>query len=125
MSKVTAEQRLALIRRDVAILLEQLPEEILKTYIEDYENVGTMLDNIEIASDLNNDEVERWIQVWYEVFRYDEEGGTETIADFDTEKQAEAFVYEYNLKHPDTELGYDHWQCNADGSGIARRNPFN
>jgi hypothetical protein len=55
---------------------------------------------------------------------FDEEG-TESIADFDTEKQAIDFMYNYSLKNPDVQLGYDEWRSNADGSGVATRNPIN
>jgi hypothetical protein len=48
--------------------------------------------------------------------RYDEEEGTETIAEFDTEKQALHFMWEYSLKHPETELGYDEWASDIDGT---------
>jgi hypothetical protein len=125
MKNITAEQRLVFIRQDVARLLEQLPEELLSTPIEGFENVSTVLHNIAIACDEEDQEPSHWIVTWYEVFRYDEEEGTETIANFDTEKQALDFMYEYSTKYPEVELNYDEWQCNADGSGVAKRNPLN
>ena len=123
--KITAEQRLVLIRQDVARLLEQLPETLLQTPIEGFENLGVMLSNIAIASDETDTEPEHWLITWYEVFRIDEEDGTETIANFDTEKQAKDFMYDYSMRYPDIELGYDEWQSNANGSGVEKLYPFN
>jgi hypothetical protein len=121
MSKITAEQRLVLVRQDVARLLEQLPEVLLETPIEGFENLGVILSNIQIASDQTDTEPEHWLITWYEVFRIDEEDGTETIANFDTEKQAKDFMYDYSMRYPDIELGYDEWQSNADGTAVAKR----
>jgi hypothetical protein len=123
--RITAEQRLVLIRQDVARLLEQLPEALLETPIEGFENLGVVLSNIQIASDQTDTEPEHWLVTWYEVFRIDEEDGTETIANFDTEKQAKDFMYDYSMRYPDIELGYDEWQSNANGTGVATRNPIN
>lgn len=125
MRKITAEQRLVLIRQDVARILEQLPEVLLETPIEGFENLGVVLSNIAIASDETDVEPLHWLVTWYEVFRQDEEDGTETIANFDTEKQALDFMYDYSMRYPDIELGYDEWQSNTDGSGVAKRNPKN
>lgn len=122
MKKVSAKKRLAFIRQDVATLLEQLPVSVLRTPIEGFENLGVILDNIAIACDMEDQEPLHWIVTWYEVFRYDEEEGTETIANFDTEKQALDFMYDYSLKNPEVELNYNEWQGNADGSGVAKRN---
>jgi hypothetical protein len=119
--RITAEQRLVLIRQDVARLLEQLPEALLETPIEGFENLGVVLSNIQIASDQTDREPEHWLVTWYEVFRIDEEDGTETIANFDTEKQAKDFMYDYSMRYPDIELGYDEWQSNADGTAVAKR----
>lgn len=120
MKNITAEQRLVFVRQDVARLLEKLPESALKTPIEGFENLGVILDNIAIACDMEDQEPLHWLVTWYEVFQYDEEEGTETIANFDTEKQALDFMYEYSLKNPEVELNYDEWQCDVDGSGVAR-----
>jgi hypothetical protein len=128
MENITAKQRLAFIRQDIARLIEQLPEALLETPIEGNENLGVVLNNIAIASDETDKEPNHWILTWYEVFRY-EEDGTRSIAQFDTEEQALSFMYEYSMRYSDTdtniELGYDEWQCNADGSGVAKRNPIN
>ena len=121
MKNISAEQRLAFVRQDVARLIEELPESVLKTPIEGFEDLGTILSNIQIASDIEAQEPAHWIVTWYEVFRFGEDG-TETIAIFDTKKQALDFMWERSLKYPETELGYDEWQSNADGSGVARRN---
>ena len=47
---------------------------------------------------------------WFEVYRDDEEEVTETIATFDTKKQALDFIYDYSMRYPETELGYDEWE---------------
>lgn len=117
MKKVSAEQRLAFIRQDVARLLEELPESILSTPIEGYEDLGVMLSNIAIASDEGDLEPEHWIQTWFEVFRETEEGGTETIAMLDTKKQALDFMFTYSLKYPEDTLFYDEWQSSLDENG--------
>jgi hypothetical protein len=122
MNKITAEQRLAFVRQDVARLLEQLPKEVLSSPIEGYEDLGTILSNIAVACDEEDQEPLHWLVTWYEVFRHDEEEGTETIANFDTEKQALDFMYDYSMRYPDIELGYDEWQSNTDGSEVTKRN---
>lgn len=128
MKNITAEQRLVFVRQDVARLLEQLPKTLLETPIEGFENLGVILDNISIACDMEDQEPNHWILTWYEVFRY-EEDGNKSIAQFDTEEQALAFMYEYSMRYSDAdtnvELGYDEWQCNADGSGVTKRNFIN
>lgn len=118
--KITAEQRLAFIRQDVARILEQLPEALLETPIEGFENLGVVLNNIAIASDETDTEPEHWLVTWFEVYRHDEIEGTETIAQFDTEKQALDFMYDYSMRYPDVELGYDEWQSNANGTGVEK-----
>lgn len=122
MKKITAEQRLVLIRQDVARLLEQLPEAVLKTQVEGFENLGVVLDNIAIASDETDEEPLHWLITWYEVFRIDDIDGTDVLAVCDTEKQAKDFMYDYSMRYPNVELHCDEWQSNADGSGIATRN---
>lgn len=119
--KITAEQRLVFIRQDVARILEQLPEALLETPIEGFENLGVVLNNIAIASDETDTEPEHWLVTWFEVYRNDEIEGTETIAQFDTEKQALDFMYDYSTRYPNVELGYDEWQCNANGTGVTKR----
>lgn len=118
--KITAEQRLIFIRQDVARILEQLPEALLETPIEGFENLGVVLNNIAIASDETDTEPEHWLVTWFEVYRHDEIEGTETIAQFDTEKQALDFMYDYSIRYPDVELGYDEWQSNANGTGVEK-----
>ena len=118
--KITAEQRLIFIRQDVARILEQLPEALLETPIEGFENLGVVLNNIAIASDETDTEPEHWLVTWFEVYRNDEIEGTETIAQFDTEKQAKDFMYDYSMRYPDVELGYDEWQSNANGTGVEK-----
>lgn len=118
--KITAEQRLIFIRQDVARILEQLPEALLETPIEGFENLGVVLNNIAIASDETDTEPEHWLVTWFEVYRNDDIEGTETIAQFDTEKQAKDFMYDYSMRYPDVELGYDEWQSNANGTGVEK-----
>jgi hypothetical protein len=120
MSKITAEQRLVFIRQDVARLLEQLPEALLETPIEGFENLGVVLSNIAIASDETDKEPEHWLITWFEVFRNDEEEGTHTLASFDTEKQAKDFIYDYSMRYPEVELYCDEWKSNADGTGVEK-----
>ncbi len=120
MSKITAEQRLVFIRQDVARILEQLPEALLETPIEGFENLGVVLNNIAIASDEEDQEPKHWLITWFEVFRSDEEEGTHTLASFDTEKQAKDFMYDYSMRYPEVELFYDEWRSNADGSGVEK-----
>lgn len=50
---------------------------------------------------------------WYEVYR-DEDYGTETIASFDTKKEAIDFMYDYSMKYPEVKVGYDEWQTSSD-----------
>ncbi len=102
MSKLTAEQRLAFVRHDVAVLLEQLPNEILKAPIDGWENVGTMLTNIEVACDLDSDEADQWTRTWWEVWRTDER--PRVLAEFDTEQQAKYFVFGYADTNPEAKL---------------------
>jgi len=124
MKNLTAEQRLVFIRQDVARLLEKLPESILNIHIEGYENLGVVLDNIAIASDETDLEPLHWLVTWYEVFRHDGIEGTDVLAVCDTEKQALDFMYDYSMRYPNVELHCDEWQSNADGTGVATRNPI-
>jgi hypothetical protein len=122
MEKLTAKQRLAFVRQDVARLLEQLPEKVLITPIEGFENLEVILNNIAIACDEEDQEPKHWLMTWYEVFRINEEEGTETIASFDTKKQALDFIYDYSMRYTEVELYYDEWQSNADGTDTQKRN---
>jgi len=117
MEKITAKQRLAFIRQDIARVLEELPQSVLNTPIEGFENLETILNNIAIACDEEDQEPSHWLVTWFEVYRSDEEEGTETIASFDTKKQALDFMYDYSMRYPEIELGYDEWQSSADGNG--------
>lgn len=126
MKNITVEQRLIFVRQDVARLLEQLPEALLETPIEGFENLGVVLHNIAIACDVEDQEPLHWLVTWFEVFHYDEEEeGSETIASFDTEKQAKDFMYDYSMRYPEVELNYDEWQSNTDGSGVEKRKLIN
>ena len=120
MKNITAEQRLVFVRQDVARVLEQLPEAVLKTQVEGFENLGVVLDNIAIASDETDEEPLHWLITWYEVFRIDDIEGTDVLAIFDTEKQAKDFMYDYSMRYPEIELFCDEWKSNADGSGVEK-----
>ena len=60
MGQTEYKRRLEFINEDVKRLFDVLSEEILNTPVPNYENVGTILSNIEIASDLNDDESLGW-----------------------------------------------------------------
>lgn len=124
MKNITSEQRLVFVRQDVARLLEKLPTNVLLTPIEGFENLEVILHNIQIACDEEDKEPLHWLVTWYEVFMYDDEEGTHTLASFDTEKQAKDFMYDYSMRYPEIELYCDEWQSNADGSGVEKRNPI-
>ena len=51
---------------------------------------------------------------WYEVYRDDENYGTETIASFDTKEEAIDFIWNYSIKNPEVKIGYDEWQTSSD-----------
>jgi hypothetical protein len=53
-------RRLHFINEDVKRLSDVLTEEILNTPVPNYENIGVVLSNIEIASNLNDDESSNW-----------------------------------------------------------------
>lgn len=119
MRTITAESRLAFVRQDITRLVEELPKEILDTHIEEYStNLGDVLNGIAIACDESNQEPVYWIRNWFEVFRLDDDGIKETIAEFDTKKQALDFMWERSLKYPETELGYEEWESNGESKGI-------
>jgi len=54
------KRRLEFIGEDVKRLSDVLSEEILNTPVPNYENVGVVLSNIEIASNLNDNESSNW-----------------------------------------------------------------
>jgi hypothetical protein len=56
------QQRLKFINEDVKRLIESLPNDVLNISVYgNYENVNTLLSNIEIASDLKDDESLGWV----------------------------------------------------------------
>ena len=56
------QQRLKFINEDVKRLIESLPNDVLDmTVYSDYENVNTLLSNIEIASNLKDGESLGWV----------------------------------------------------------------
>ena len=58
------QQRLKFINEDVKRLIESLPNDILNMSVYgEYENVNTLLSNIEIASDLKDDESLGWVVI--------------------------------------------------------------
>lgn len=54
---------------------------------------------------------------WFEVYQDFGDDGTETIANFDTEIEAETFIENHADKD---KLGYDEWMMNENGSGIEK-----
>lgn len=54
------KRRLNFIREDVKRLSDVLPEEVINLPVPNYENVGVLLSNIEIASNLNDNESLNW-----------------------------------------------------------------
>jgi hypothetical protein len=58
------QQRLKFINEDVKRLIESLPNDVLDmTVYSDYEKVNTLLSNIEIASNMEDDESLGWVVV--------------------------------------------------------------
>jgi len=54
------KRRLGYIQQDVKLVLKNSPEKYLKTPVEGYESIETLLSNIEIASDINDNESDNW-----------------------------------------------------------------
>jgi hypothetical protein len=66
------QQRLKFINEDVKRLIESLPNDILNMSVYgEYENVNTLLSNIEIASDLKDDESLGWVVIETEKIEVD------------------------------------------------------
>ena len=58
------QQRLKFINEDVKRLIESLPNDVLDmTVYSDYEKVNTLLSNIEIASNMEDDESLGWVVI--------------------------------------------------------------
>lgn len=58
------QQRLKFINEDVKRLIESLPNDVLNmTVYSDYEKVNTLLSNIEIASNMEDDESLGWVVI--------------------------------------------------------------
>ena len=58
------QQRLKFINEDVKRLIESLPNDVLDmTVYSDYEKVNTLLNNIEIASNMEDDESLGWVVI--------------------------------------------------------------
>jgi hypothetical protein len=60
MGQTEYKRRLEFINEDVKILYGSLTEEVINTPVPNYESVGVLLSNIEIASNLNDDESLGW-----------------------------------------------------------------
>jgi hypothetical protein len=66
------QQRLKFINEDVKRLIESLPNDVLSMSVYgEYENVNTLLSNIEIASDLKDDESLGWVVIETEKIEVD------------------------------------------------------
>lgn len=74
MNQEEYKRRLGFINEDVKRLYESLSSEVLNTPIPNYENIGTLLSNIEIASDLNDNESLNW-QSKFEIPTHDPQTG--------------------------------------------------
>ena len=68
------KRRLEFIGEDVKRLSDVLSEEILNTPVPNYENVGVVLSNIEIASNLNDNESSNW-KTKFEIPTHDPQTG--------------------------------------------------
>ena len=60
LSSLDLEKRLGYIQTDVKTILKNAPNEFLDYFVEGWENIGTLLSNIEIASDLTDEESNDW-----------------------------------------------------------------
>jgi hypothetical protein len=60
LSTENLERRLGLINEDVTRILKHAPNDILHYPVQGWENIGTLLSNIEIASDLTDSESDDW-----------------------------------------------------------------
>jgi hypothetical protein len=66
------QQRLKFINEDVKRLIESLPNDVLSMSVYgEYENVNTLLSNIEIASNLKDDESLGWVVIETEKIEVD------------------------------------------------------
>jgi hypothetical protein len=66
------QQRLKFINEDVKRLIESLPNDVLNMSVYgNYENVNTLLSNIEIASNLKDDESLGWVVIESEKIEVD------------------------------------------------------
>jgi len=68
------KRRLEFIGEDVKRLSDVLSEDILNTPVPNYENVGVVLSNIEIASNLNDNESSNW-KTKFEIPTHDPQTG--------------------------------------------------
>ena len=60
LSNQELEERLGYVQEDVKRVLNNAPNEFLDLPVDGWENIGTILSNIEIASDLTDDESKGW-----------------------------------------------------------------
>ena len=58
--KIDYKKRLKLISEDIKRIFDNLPEEYMDLPVKGYEDIGTILSNIEIASDLKSMESIKW-----------------------------------------------------------------
>jgi len=68
------KRRLEFISEDVKRLSDVLSEELLNTPVPNYENVGVVLSNIEIASNMEDDESSNW-KTKFEIPTHDPQTG--------------------------------------------------
>jgi len=60
MKRNSYKKRLKLISEDIKRVFDNLPEEYMDLPVKGYEDIGTLLSNIEIASDLKSEEFINW-----------------------------------------------------------------
>jgi hypothetical protein len=73
-NKKEYKRRLTFVLEDVRKILNNLPSSVLQTNITEYTTLETHLSNIEIASDLNDDETTFW-KTKFDVPTYDAQTG--------------------------------------------------
>jgi hypothetical protein len=73
------KRRLKFIQDDVARVFKNAPEELLDTEVKGWETIGTILDNIAIASDITDNESDDWRDAMGGKFDKYETGGSTDI----------------------------------------------
>lgn len=74
MKRNSYKKRLKLISEDIKRVFDNLPEEYMNLPVKGYEDIGTLLSNIEIASDLKSEEFINW-KTKFEIPTHDPQTG--------------------------------------------------